>query len=165
MPAQSNKSVHWICREHETGAPDDAWPGHLHQSEQTPNQRCRRLSDCRFYQRQAVCPANCPRATHPHLARPDEWDYATNDAAGVTPDNRLFGARDVVSWLCAEHGPYPLEIRFRTRLGQGCPIHSKLAAAEKRRAKQREIDREQRSLAERARQRLRSGDADNVIPL
>lgn len=83
----------------------------------------------------------------------------------ITPDNRLFGARDVVSWLCAEHGPYPLEIRFRTRLGQGCPIHSKLAAAEKRRAKKREIDREQRSLAERARQRLRSGDADNVIPL
>ena len=83
----------------------------------------------------------------------------------ITPDNRLFGARDVVSWLCAEHGPYPLEIRFRTRLGQGCPIHSKLAAAEKRRAKKREIDREQRSLAEWARQRLRSGDVDNVIPL
>lgn len=109
---------HWICQAHRQGDPEGRWPGHDHRWTQTPENRMRWGSRCRFCQRAEVCPRNSLRTTHPNLADPAVWDYATNDANGITPDNVSFGRHGRVSWLCP-HGSFEAEIRVRVR-GHGC---------------------------------------------
>jgi hypothetical protein len=155
--AQANQPVDWVCRKHEAGDPDGRWPGHLHEWRQPPGQRARKNPGCRFCMRRAVCVANSLRTSHPRLARPDEWDYETNDPTGVTPDNKLSGSMTIVSWLCAIHGRYPMVISYRARLGQGCVPCSLAAGQEKRRESMRRKGRDRYALAERARARLASG--------
>lgn len=120
IPAQSRTPIDWVCREHEAGDPNGRWPGHLHEWRQSATLRSVRNPGCRFGMRRAACPGNSLRVTHPRLARDEEWDYETNDAAGVTPDGVLHGSKAAVSWLCRRHGPYPMEIHRRAHSGQGC---------------------------------------------
>jgi Probable Zinc-ribbon domain len=107
--------------------------------------------------RRVACPATNLRMSHPRLARPDEWNYARNAAAGVTPDMVLSGTKRVVSWLCEKHGPYETEIRIRAHCGTGCVPCGLEAGKANRRQAMRVKGREKHALAARARARLASG--------
>ena len=78
-------------------------------------------------------PTTCLRITHPLLVEPAEWDYAANDAAGITPDTVLSGSREEVSWRCVTHGSYRMAILLRAHDGQRCRVCARLAAEQKRR--------------------------------
>jgi hypothetical protein len=97
--------------------------------------------------------------THPLLAREEDWDYATNDANGVTPDDVLYGSHRAVSWLCATHGPYVLEVRFRAIQGQGCRDCAKESAHEKRRVTLNARSRDRFALAAKVRERRARDEA------
>ncbi len=118
VAARSRDLCHWVCRAHEQGDPLGRWPGHLHRWTQTPENRLRSATRCRFCGQSDVCPRHSLRTTHPNLADPAVWDYATNDANGITPDNTSHGRHGKVSWLCP-HGSFEAEIRVRVR-GHGC---------------------------------------------
>ena len=151
--AHSRTEYWWICRGHEAGDPEGRWPGHLHRWQQAPARRVSRSPGCRFCMRREACPATCLRVTHPHLAEPAEWDYAANDAAGVTPDTVLSGSREEVSWRCEAHGPYRMAVQLRAHDGQGCRVCAREAAERKRqetlRARRRERYAEGRQAARR----------------
>ena len=83
--------------------------------------------------RDSLHPQPPQRVTHPLLTSPLEWDYAANDAAGITPDTVLSGSREEVSWVCETHRSYRMAILLRAHDGQGCSVCARVAAEQKRR--------------------------------
>ena len=148
-----------MCRSHDAGDFEGRWARHLHRWVQEPDHRAWSGPGCRHCQRFEVCPRNSLRTTHPNLADPAVWDYATNDARGFTPDNTSLGQHDAVSWLCAEHGPYEQQIRVRVR-GHGCQTCGDEEARTKARETENRRKRERRAKA----REIRAGRAGEVLP-
>jgi hypothetical protein len=158
--AQSNTPYWWVCREHEVPPAGAPWPGHLHEWQQPAGQRAGKNPGCRFGMRKKACPGNCLRTTNPRLAWATEWDYATNDPKGITPDNQLSGSNEVVRWFCQrDHGPYDMEIKFRAK-GRYCKKCSSEDGVAKRRATLAAAQRAQHQLAVKGRERLASDEGD-----
>lgn len=153
IAAGSSAPRHWVCQEHAAGGASGAWPGHLHRWTQSPGRRAASGSGCPFCMRSRVCPGNCLRATHPHLA--EEWD-AANAPSGLTPDNVFYGSHREVLWTCPNgHGPYPMGIHLRSVYGRSCKPCAKAEGQAKRAAS---MERRKRARIEGQELRARGAD-------
>ena len=105
---QSNRKVHWTCRE----CPD----GHEHRWEAVVCSRtCGR--GCPFCSGRQVCPHNSLPSTAPQAAM--EWDTAKNPGS---PDDYTASSNYRAHWLCDKcgHG-WQASINNRVRKRTGCP--------------------------------------------
>lgn len=110
------------------------------------------------------CRCHASRATSVRGSRapgclPEVWDYPTNDANGITPDNESFGGHGPVSWLCAKHGRYDQEIGVRLP-GHGCKQCADEQSAQKARESENRRARERRAKA----REIRQGRGGEVLP-
>jgi Probable Zinc-ribbon domain len=109
----------------------------------------------------ASCIAPLPRPESISTVDATQWDYATNDPTGITPDNQLSGSNEVVRWFCQrDHGPYDMKIRERANNGRYCKTCSAEDGQAKRRKTLAAAQRKQHELATKGRERLASAEGD-----
>ena len=113
----SNKMVHWICLCCLRGQP--------HCRRAAPYSRVGDGQGCPVCAGKQVCVCNSVESLFPLTAA--EWDYESNDAEGIYPDQTTAGSHKLVHWIClccprGQPHRWTAPPYSRTGQGQGCAV-------------------------------------------